>query len=320
MKHDKAINEGDNMKKKLINFSAAALSVMLLTSCTSGTDIPKTPTQTVPETEAETEKETETTPGETHVKTYEDIDSQLTFIAGKYDELVEDYAQDETVMPHAFCAITDLNHNGRLEVLLTSCMGSGAYSYTTVYEISKDYTDLVKITYIDGSTEDYEDAADLCQWRVDEANIQVYDCYMKNGKYYYLFEDYASAGWTDKYLGFYSYSFGDKIRKEFIAGSAVHVDDGDYAIKTVLYKTAFTRVTNDEYFDYINSYWDGYEKQKSCEVKWIVFSDAANFADNIKDSWKAFNPDSDKSSDVNFDFRSYFRSFYGDEYKFEVQE
>ena len=320
MKHDKAINEGDNMKKKLINFSAAALSVMLLTSCTSGTDIPKTPTQTVPETEAETEKETETTPGETHVKTYEDIDSQLTFIASKYDDLVEDYAQDDTVMPNAFCAITDLNHNGRLEVLLTSCVGSGAYSYTAVYEISKDYTDLVKITYIDGSTVDYEDAADFCQWRVDQANVQVYDCYMKNGKYYYLFEDYASAGWTDKYHGFYSYSFGDKIRKEFIAGSAVHVDDGDYAIKTVLYKTSFVRVTNDEYFEYINSYWDGYEKQKSCEVKWIIFSDAANFADNIKDSWKAFNPDSEQSSTIELDYRVYFGSFYGDEYEFEIQE
>ena len=304
--------------KRIINITAISLSALLLTSCSIGA-LPADD-QTETETEQTTTTTAATTSGETHVKTYEDIDSQLTFIASKYDYLVEDYAQDDTVMPNAFCAITDLNHNGRLEVLLTSCVGSGAYSYTAVYEISKDYTDLVKITYIDGSTVDYEDAADLCQWRVDEANIQVYDCYMKNGKYYYLFEDYASAGWTDKYHGFYSYSFGDKIRREYIGGASVHVDDGDYAIKTVLYKTSFVRVTNDEYFDYINSYWDGYEKQKSCEVKWIIFSDAANFADNIKDSWKAFNPDSEQSSTIELDYRVYFGSFYGDEYEFEIQE
>ena len=82
----------------------------------------------------------------------------------------------------------------------------------------------------------------------------------------------------------------------------------------------YGRFNEDEYFKTVNSYWDGYEKQKSVEVKWFTFSDEAGFADNVKDSWKAFNPESDKSSDVEFDYQAYFGRFYSDEYVYEVQE
>ena len=314
------INKGDNMKnKRIINFAAVSLGALLLTSCSIGDLDIEIQTQTDPETETKVTT-TATTSKETQVKTYEDIDSQLTFIAGKYTDMYDYYVSDESIGYYAFCAITDLNHNGRLEVLLTSCVGSAADSYTVVYEISKDYTDLELLKFDDGSTYDFTNAGDFCTWRNDQANIQVYDCYMKNGEYYYLLDDYASAGWGNKYIGYYSYRFGYIIRKDFIGCATVYAHEGDYTLLTDLSDSSREKVTNEEYFENINSYWDGYEKQKSVEVKWFIFSDEAGFADNVKDSWNAFNPESDKSSDVEFDFRTYFGSFYSDEYEFEVQE
>ena len=100
---------------------------------------------------------------------------------------------------------------------------------------------------------------------------------------------------------------------------SVHIPEGEYTILTHLGNSR-GRLNEDEYFETVNSYWDGYEKQKSVEVKWFIFSDEAGFADNVKDSWKAFNPESDKSSDVEFDFRTYFGRIYSDEYVYEVQE
>lgn len=313
------INKGDNMKNKgLINFAAVSLSALLLTSCSIGDLDIEIQTQTDPETETKVTT-TATTSEETQVETYEDIDSQLAFIAGKYTDLYDYYVYDESVGYNALCAITDLNHNGRLEVLLTCCVGSAAQSYTVVYEISEDYTDLVNLKFSGDSPNDPGDAGDFCDWQADQINIEVYDCYMKNGKYYYLVDDYATIGWSDKYIGFYSYTFDKTVRKDIIGSAAVHIPEGEYTILTHLGNSR-GRFNEDEYFETVNSYWDGYEKQKSVEVKWFTFSDETGFADNVKDSWKAFNPESDKSSDVEFDYQAYFGRFYSDEYEFEVQE
>ena len=305
--------------KSLTAVTTIALSTLFLTSCGYfGEQYNHEETGVQPVVEEVTVPTT--TPEVTRESDLSDIDSQLTLITGKYTDLYEDYVYDEIILPNTFFAITDHNHNGRLEVLLTSCTGSCAISYTMFYEISEDYTDLVQLKFADGYAVDFGDEGDFCDWRTDQAIIQVYDCYMKNGVYYYLVDDYASAGWSDKYIGYYSYSFGKTVRKDIIGTVSIYIPEGEYTIKTQFGNSSKNSVNEDEYFENVNSYWDGYEKQKSCEVKWFLFRDEAEFADNVKDSWEAFNPDSEKSSDVTFDYRAYFGSFYGDEYEFEVQE
>ena len=105
----------------------------------------------------------------------------------------------------------DLNRNGRLETIFTSCQGSGAFSFTVVCEVSEDLTGMVKLE----SNAEYDESADFLASRKDENSTVVYDCYKKDGEYYYLLRDYASAGWSDKYLGFFSYSFGGFYGDEY---------------------------------------------------------------------------------------------------------
>ena len=41
-----------------------------------------------------------------------------------------------------FSAITDLDHNGRLELLLASLQGSGLYTWVNVWEVNENYSGL----------------------------------------------------------------------------------------------------------------------------------------------------------------------------------
>ena len=301
--------------KRSAGLTAAVLSILLLPSC--GTVAESSVVYSESEETTGTKQVSESE--DAMVRAAPDIDSQLMFISDKYDDLYSDFLTDDSILPATVCAVTDLNHNGRLEVLITACLGTGAYSYTKVYEISEDYTDLVNLEFKNNSMIEDDGSGDF--YNLAEPGIMVYDCYKKDNEYYYLISDYASSGWSDKYIGFYSYTFGDAVVEEYIGGAAISVNDDDKTILTWLYGSSFERVkTIEEYEAQVNGYWSGYEKQKQCEVKWFACSDAEGFAANIKDSWKAFNPDSELSSGITYDFKSFFDSFYGGEYEYMIQE
>ncbi|MCR5805373.1 MAG: hypothetical protein K6G47_14055 [Clostridia bacterium] len=309
--------------KRSAGLTAAVLSILLLTSCgtvaeSSGVYSESEETAGTKQT-SETEEIVSTKQAPESADTMIRADSQLELILEKYDDLYSDFLTDDSILPITVCAVADLNHNGRLEVLLTACLGTGAYSYTKVYEISEDYTDLVNLEYKNSGTNDGDGSGDF--YNLAEPGIMVYDCYKKDNEYYYLISDYASSGWSDKYIGFYSYTFGDAVVEDYIGGAAISVNDDDKTIQTWLYDSSFERLkTIEEYETQVNGYWSGYEKQKQCEVKWFAFSDAEGFAANIKDSWEAFNPDSELSSGITYDFKSFFDSIYGGEYEYMIQE
>ena len=301
--------------KRSAGLTATVLSILLLTSC--GTAVESSGAYSESEETAGTKQVSESE--DAMVRAAPDIDSQLMFISDKYDDLYSDFLTDDSILPATVCAVTDLNHNGRLEVLITACLGTGAYSYTKVYEISEDYTDLVNLEFKNNNMIEDDGSGDF--YNLAEPGIMVYDCYKNDNEYYYLIRDYASSGWSDKYIGFYSYTFGDAVVEDYIGGASISVNDDDKTILTWLYGSSFERVkTIEEYEAQVNGYWSGYEKQKQCEVKWFAFSDAEEFAANIKDSWKAFNPDSELSSGITYDFKSFFDSFYGGEYEYMIQE
>ena len=301
--------------KRSVRLTAAVLSTLLLTSCGNAAESSSVYSESEETVGTKQAPESE----DTMVRALPEIDSQVMFISEKYEDLYSDFLTDDSILPVTVCAVTDLNHNGRLEVLLTACLGTGAYSYTKVYEISEDYSELVKLEFKSSGTADGDGSGDF--YNLAEPGIMVYDCYNKDNEYYYLIRDYASSGWSDKYIGFYSYTFGDAVLEEYIGGASISVNDDYKTITTWLYGSSFERLkTIDEYEAQVNGYWSGYEKQKQCEVKWFAFSDAEGFADNIKDSWIAFNPDSELSSGITYDFKYFFDSFYGSEYEYIIQE
>lgn len=307
---------------KIGKTSAVVLSLAMLASCSSVvvTTIPET---TEDQSTVATESELTYSSKEMQKEFFSDIDSQLNFISDNYESIYADYSYGEIMYVPVYFAVTDLNHNGRLEILFTCCMGSGAFSYTAVYEISEDYSSLEKLRHNPENENEPDESGDFIMFGDSDSHVAVYDCYKKDGKYYYLIEDYASAGWSDKYSGFFAYSFDGYANRDFIGGTAVSAVSDEYGEVTIriwLYDSSHSLFEDeDSYATYMDSYWSEYEQQKSCEVKWVPIPDNDEFAAKAAESWRGFNPDSDNRSNITYDYRTNFDGFYGEDSEYEIQ-
>ena len=306
------------MKKKIAAFMAAGM-LMTVTSCARAPEESSTESQT--ETTVTTTAQSEETAPETQTQFSSDVHSQMEIIVRNYDYICSDFYIFTEAYPSAVFAVTDLNHNGRLEIIVSSIQGSGAFSKTNFYEISEDYSTLEKLK-IDGVDES-DDAGDFLEYINSENLVSLYDCYLKNGEYYYLLKDYASAGWDYKYQMYYSYSFGNGVTRNIMGGCALSAEyeDGIAVVKTRLYGPANTLFESDEaYMEHMDSFWSEYERQDPCEVKWMVFVDGMNFAGAVDESYNAFNPHSELESSVTYDYHYYFDSVYGDDAEYVIVE
>ena len=268
-------------------------------------------------TEATTTTTTaETTESEEPVVYTADIDSQLQLIIDNFD-MLNQAAEDNFFVVGPKFAVTDLNHNGRLELILSDNQGSGFFSYTRFYEVSDDYSSLVLMN-VNGEavTDEYGDFTLFG----DDQDVTIYNCYTLDGKYYYELGDYASAGWSYKAFEFQAYCFDTEVERTFIGGCSVSVDENiSDRVNVSLVDSDFEHFADDaSYIEYLDSYWSGYESQGTVEVKWISFEDEADFEDGVRASYLGYNPDSDRPAPELHDYREYFGGFYGDDYEYVI--
>lgn len=251
-----------------------------------------------------------------------DIESQLKIIADNYDLFFNTMFPEGVVYPNTNIAVTDLNHNGRLEAIVSTCQGSGAFSTTYFYEISEDYSSLDKLN-INGDVE-YDTAADFLVSEMyvdDDYDYTVFDCYKKDDEYYYLIKDYCSAGWSEKFIAYFSYSINGRVKRDLVGGCYVSPDsDTD----TLIVHTKLTGSLNERFADkesymtYMNEYWSEYEKQSNCAIKWVALSDDEDFLESIKKSYEAFNPECGRFDVIDYEYETFFSSWYQD-YEYVVE-
>ena len=87
--------------------------------------------------------------------------------------------------------VTDLDHNGRLEIISASVQGTGFYTYILAYEVSEDGNGLSELIGPEFKTGD--SAPDIM---VSEVPV-FYD--EKDGRYYYIFDDMIRNGMAEYY-------------------------------------------------------------------------------------------------------------------------
>ncbi len=88
--------------------------------------------ETEPEVSAEIEE-----PETVELTEEEKLAAQIAVAEQVIDEYSEDL--DDLMREHCFCTLTDFDQNGRLEIVLASCVGSGRYTYFAIYEVNDDY-------------------------------------------------------------------------------------------------------------------------------------------------------------------------------------
>ena len=109
-------------------------------------------------------------------------------------ELIADNAelwQPDEVYSFWGYTVTDLDRNGRLEIISASLQGTGLYTTFRVYEVSEDGTALNEIIQ---DRAEYDSAPDI----MTETAPAFAD--EENGLYYYVFSDFIRNGYAESYV------------------------------------------------------------------------------------------------------------------------
>lgn len=167
------------------------------------------------------------------------IEKQLQVILDKNDW---NYPQSDYVC-HKF-AITDLDQNGRLELIISQLEGSGRYTYSEYYEVNKN---------LDGLTP--------CKWLSresdSEADIMV-DCvpayYDSHNKiYYYIFNDLIKDGIHYNYINKRAVSFADgKLSERILAYKNTYKKDSSNSSASISYEDADGNEIDKKEYDMID--------------------------------------------------------------------
>ena len=114
---------------------------------------------------------------------------QLQCIARQKDLFLKYLQDDGIICEGASFAVTDLDHNGRLEVILSvGPNGSGVYTTRHFFEVNADATSLRRILDYTNIESD------------NDINTAYYD--ESSNQYYYLTDDYVSGGYGARYIAY----------------------------------------------------------------------------------------------------------------------
>lgn len=129
------------------------------------------------------------TPWQTPTSSGPDYQKQISMLVQSQDKW--DQARIDDVLPNDYYyAVSDLDWNGRLEIMAMSTQGTGIYTYGTIYEVNEDGTALAECSV---PCTDGESLPEMIMNFVPAA----YD--RSDGSYYYVFKDDCRNGAAEYY-------------------------------------------------------------------------------------------------------------------------
>lgn len=263
------------MKKSLIAITITAALLLLLTACAispvaSESGEPQESLSETPPAPAGTEQ-SESVP---------DYDAQLRLFADTYAHWVK----TDLMGNYSYC-VTDLDQNGRLEILVTLCSGTGMFSQTDIWEISETL-DSVKLCDLSAISEDNQP---------DLVGVRETAAYFDGQVYRYLFSDYIRQGAaeSDEVLYALMLSAGS-VRTEALATvKQAYSPDSEEPV-TSYYDAGGDEITEQEYQAAAESAFAGQERYavrldwKSLTQEETENMDAAAWLPVLQALWQGF--------------------------------
>lgn len=247
----------------LILIISAILTGTLLTSCGLSGETKKE-IENIPEIiEENTDKTVE------EEKEAPDYSAQIELIANN----AKTWFDAEKIDLYSYC-ITDLDKNGRLEVIISSIGGTGMFSSGNIYEVDKDLDGIV-----------------LCgekgSLNVDIIMFNVYDVYTdeNSGKRYYAVYDSYSSGWAEQGSSKYVLSLENSVYETKAVARYLLLTDDNFNETAYYYDIEGNEVTEKYYDNCYSSIFEGYNKS-TATFGWI---------DGEKDeNWNCVIPEHDE--------------------------
>lgn len=116
------------------------------------------------------------------------VEKQIDVIMNNIDTW--NLSTDEDIYAPYGYAITDLDQNGRLEIIASSCQGTGIYTYSNYYEVNEGLNGLNKI---ERNVEEGSSEADIML-----PTVKVFIDKAAN-EYHYIFDDLVKVGAAEYY-------------------------------------------------------------------------------------------------------------------------
>lgn len=159
-------------------------------------------------------------------------------------------------------AVTDLNQNGRLEILVSICQGTGIFTTTEVYEVSEDGESLI---HCGNSMGEGASQADLM---VDRAPVYYNE---GTGVYTYLFTDAMRSGyaWNGEELRAVSLT-ENVLTEEMIAGISNEWDEQGNGT-TTYYNAAGENIDEAAYQAAVGNYFEGCTEMEA-SFAWLMYN------------------------------------------------
>ncbi len=192
--------------------------------------------------------------------------------------------QDEAYSSGIWYMISDLNQNGRLEVVVEMSCGSGGFiNRRAIYEVSEDGKSLIKYKVTDSET-----AMELAA-----PGLVTVDAYWdgKTGMYYYAGENYTNPdgyrfGYSPRCFYLKDNEYQEKYMKVYREESK---EDGSLTY----FNQKDKKITKDEYERVQREFWQGKEKRKA-EFYWqkadtLLEEKDADVDLLLAKSWKEFS-------------------------------
>lgn len=164
-----------------------------------------------------------------------DYDSQLQLIAANAAVWMGD--TELTAEPY-FYAVTDFDQNGRLEIVQSSCQGTGLYTYTQMWEVNGDTTELAPCQFSAPEGDSQPDIiADPDKVYFDEAN----------NRYFYIFSDDIRNGAAEHYRSWIAFSLQDGVVETSLLAQSHSIYSSDSSVATTYTDAAGNDIDEDAY-------------------------------------------------------------------------
>ncbi len=211
----------------------------------------------------DTKDSTESLPEESSGKS---LNAQLQVIAECRDLWMQaaEYAGD-------FCqyAVTDLDHNGRYEIIVAEVTGTGIYTYSSFYEVNENYDGLneCETDFVEGDSQP-DIVSDTLETYTDE-----------QGRYFYAVYDWIRNGAAEYYENVRELTLSDgRISTAPIAYRTTIYDEG---VPTVTCEDADgNAITEEEYESAAENYFVGYSKSTT-SIVWQEISELGETTEQI---------------------------------------
>ena len=236
------------MRRAVNKVGLILLTVVFLAGCGKSTsDSGKTVAESIGDTVAEApaddvsgEERKELSLSEKVMPLAEVVDE---FVGNLYGSEVHEY----------FYTVTDLNQNGQPEILFAAFLGSGRYTYLSIYEADSEFKSAKRLEEFDCIS---EDAPDIIKDKLEG----IYDS--KEGTYSYFDTDYVRYGFSEHSSNLMALSFGEKNAVRRYLFEEYELTDDDEICMTY-FDSERNEISEEEYYIKLNDI----EKSYNIEYK-----------------------------------------------------